>query len=130
MATVTFVKNGKKVKDAEVAEGTNLRRAAFANGIGIHHDLVMPESLVQYLNCQGFGMCATCYVFVKKGQENLSPPGTWERARLGVSLCAIGHEQEIRLSCQTTVLGDCEVEIHPNNLAGERFWEQKSSAKA
>jgi ferredoxin len=79
---------------------------------------------MQYVNCMGLGSCGTCHVLVKKGTENLSPKGLKEKARLAVAFFAIGHEDEVRLSCQAQVQGDVEVEIHPAmNLYGERFWE-------
>ena len=35
----------------------------------------------------------------------------------------LGHEKDLRLSCKTRVLGDIEVETHPQvNWHGERFW--------
>lgn len=124
MPKVKFVEGGKAVAEVEVPQGTNLRRAAIDNGIPIHHDALMPSWLVQKLNCLGNSMCGTCYVYIKNGMENASRMGLVEKARLAAAVCSIGHEEECRLSCQTQVLGDMEVEIHPPlNLFGKRFWE-------
>lgn len=128
MPKVTFTEGGKKVKEVEVPAGTNLRRAAIDNGIPIHHEatleLLLPNWVSQYVNCHGLGSCGTCHVLVKSGQEHCSSKGFKERCRLAVATFAIGHEEEVRLACQTTVQGDMEVEIHPPmNLFGDRFWE-------
>lgn len=149
MAKVTVLKNSKPVQEFEVAEGTNLRQAALAHEVTVHHDALaqkswnialglvdtfgvpvsqsvaeFPTKAVQVMNCHGLGTCGTCHVLVKKGMENLSPKGVWEKCRLGVSTFAIGHEEEVRLACQATILGDVEVEFQPEqNLYGENFWE-------
>lgn len=149
MAKVTVLKNNKPVSEFEVAEGTNLRRAALEHNVAVHHDplaqkmwnislglvdafgvpvgesaAAFPTRMTQTLNCHGLGMCGTCHVRVKKGMENLSPRGIWEKCRLGASTFAIGHEKETRLACQATILGDVEVEFQPDqNIYGESFWE-------
>lgn len=126
MPKITFINEKKEV---EVPEGTNLRTAAMQNEIAIHHASMDPlklsisEKLVQYLNCHGLGTCGTCHVHIKKGMENCSAKGTWEKIRLGVATFSIGCEDEVRLSCQTRVNGDIEVLTHPPaNLYGENFW--------
>ena len=83
----------------------------------------------RYLNCLGFGLCGTCRVLVKKGMENLSPKTLIERVNLNAHpltmLAAIGHENEMRLSCQVRVNGDCTIETKPAfNLTGENFWQK------
>jgi hypothetical protein len=41
------------------------------------------------------------------------------------SFAVIGHEDEMRLSCQCKVEGDCEIEVRPAfNLSGETFWSK------
>jgi ferredoxin len=70
-------------------------------------------------------MCGTCKVLVKKGMENLSPKGLLERFTLARMLSSIGHENEMRLSCQVTVNGDCSIVTKPPlNLSGENFWQK------
>ncbi|HXG13290.1 MAG TPA: 2Fe-2S iron-sulfur cluster-binding protein [Gemmataceae bacterium] len=140
MPKVTFVKEKVEI---EVPEGANLRQAARAAGIQIY------QGLDRFLNCRGLGLCGTCRVLVKKGMENLSPKGMskekWEeyqkklkegtvngvpktlreRFTLAKSLAVIGHEDEMRLSCQVDVHGDCTIETRPEfNWCGENFWQK------
>jgi ferredoxin len=68
-------------------------------------------------------------MYIKKGQDNVSPPGIWEKINTANVLnpfgffAKIGHEDEMRLSCQTKVYGDVEVETTPEfNWHGEKFW--------
>ena len=57
--------------------------------------------------------------------ENLTPKTFKERLRLALSLASIGHEDEMRLACQTCVLGDCAIETKPAfNWSGENFWQK------
>lgn len=106
-------------KEIEVAEGANLRKELRQNGLQVY------RGIDRFLNCHGFGLCGKCWVLVKKGMENLSPKGLLERCRLGISLATIGNEDEIRLACQCTVSGDCEIEtLTPLNLYGENFWQK------
>ena len=40
-------------------------------------------------------------------------------------LASIGHEDEMRLSCQVQVNGDCTIETTPPlNLSGDNFWQK------
>lgn len=116
MPKVKFIKEKQEI---EVPAGANLRQEALKAGIGIY------QGKDRLLNCRGLGLCGTCRVLVKKGMENLSPKGLQERIRLGLSLAVIGHEEEMRLSCQTKVLGDCEIETKPVfDMSGENFWQK------
>ena len=68
-------------------------------------------------------------MIVKKGGENLSPKGLLEKFTLATSpttqFAVIGHENEMRLSCQARVNGDCSVEARPAfNWSGENFWQK------
>ena len=57
--------------------------------------------------------------------ENLNPKGRMERIKLGMMMSSIGFEDEIRLSCQVEVKGDCTIETTPAlNLYGENFWQK------
>jgi ferredoxin len=113
MPKVVFVKEKQEI---EVPAGTNLRVEARKAGIQVY------KGLSRWLNCHGFGMCGTCRVLVKKGMENLSPKGRLEKLTLGRTLASIGHEDDMRLSCQVTVNGDCTVETKPEfNWHGEKF---------
>ena len=116
MPKVKFIKEKKEI---EVPAGANLRQEARKAGIEVY------SGLARYLNCFGHGTCGTCRVLVKKGMENLSPRGPLERFTLFRMLATIGHEQEMRLSCQVKVLGDCTVETQPQqNWSGENFWQK------
>ena len=120
MPSVTFVKEKKTI---EVPEGANLRKEARKAGIevypGIHKHFLA--------NCHGCGLCCSCRVQIKKGNENVSKPGLWERLHMMINpfgfFARLGHEEELRLSCQTKVHGDIEVETQPEfNWHGEKFW--------
>jgi ferredoxin len=116
MPKVFFVNEKREI---EVPEGKNLREAARENGIDVY------PWLHRLLNCRGLGLCGTCRVLVKKGMENLSPKGRLERIKLSTMLSAIGHEDEMRLSCQVKVNGDCSIVTKPPlNLSGENFWQK------
>ncbi len=116
MPKITFINEKKEI---EVAAGANLRLEAMKAGIPIY------ENLHKYLNCRGLGLCGTCKVLVKSGKENLSPQSWRERLKLATMLSTIGHEDEIRLSCQCTVQGDCEIITRPAfNWSGENFWQK------
>jgi ferredoxin len=95
-------------KEIEVPKGTNLRQAMMANGIPVYRG-----AFNQKANCDGKGMCGKCRVYVKDGDQNASKMGLWEKLRTSLAPFMIGHEDEARLSCQTTVEGDMSVEATP-----------------
>jgi ferredoxin len=116
MPKVAFVKEKQEI---EVPAGANLRQEAIKAGIQVYN------GIDRVLNCRGFGLCGTCRVLVKKGMDNLSPKGALERFTLGKSLASIGHEEEMRLSCQVQVNGDCTIETRPAfNWSGDNFWQK------
>jgi len=120
MPKVVFVNEKKEI---EVPEGANLRQEALKADIHVY------KGIHNYINCWGHGLCGTCKVLVKKGMENLSPKGALERFTLATSpttaLSIVGHEEEMRLSCQVKVNGDCTVETKPAfNWSGENFWQK------
>lgn len=116
MAKVTIA--NKKV-ELELAEGSNLRKEALRNGVQVY------EGMERFIHCMGFGLCGTCQVNVKKGKENLSPKTLIERLTLSRMMATIGNEEEIRLSCQCKVNGDCTIQTQPGfNWAGENFWQK------
>jgi ferredoxin len=120
MPKVTFVNEKMEI---EVPQGANLRKEARKAGVEVH------KGLERYLNCRGNGLCGTCRVLVKKGMENLSPRTFMERLNFNAHplnmLAFIGHEDEMRLSCQVQVNGDCTIETHPAfNWSGENFWQK------
>ena len=110
-------------KELEVAPGTNLRQALREAGIEVY------SGIDKYLNCRGLGLCGTCAVLVKKGMEGLSKKSLREKFNFTFhpksSFAIIGHEDEMRLSCQCKVEGACEIEVRPAfNLSGEVFWSK------
>lgn len=118
MPTVTF-KNEKKT--IEVPEGANLRAEARKAGVEVY------PGIHKIFNCQGLGMCCSCRVEIKKGTENVSQQGLWEKLHLFLNpfgyFAKLGREDALRLSCQTKVTGDIEVETKPAfNWHGEKFW--------
>ena len=116
MPKVKFIKEKQEI---EVPEGANLRAEARKAGIQVY------PGLNKYVNCMGMGTCGTCRVLVKKGIENLGPKTFIEKLTLLRMFSAIGHEEEMRLSCQCTVNGDVEVETQPSlNWSGENFWQK------
>jgi ferredoxin len=120
MPSIKFVKEKRTI---EVPEGANLRQAARQEGVEVY------PGLHKTFNCQGMGMCCSCRMQIKKGAENVSKQGFWEKLNLLNPLNPFGFfsslddESEIRLSCQTKVLGDVEVETKPEfNWHGKKFW--------
>lgn len=112
MPKVKFLRENKVV---EAKEGENLRELALREGVEIY------EGLSKHTNCRGKGLCATCRVLIKNGtMKNVSPQSLFEKARLGLAWSSIG-EEDMRLSCQASVLGDCEVYTQPEmNLYGRK----------
>jgi ferredoxin len=110
-------------KEIEIPVGSNLRKEVRKAGIELY------PGLAKYVNCRGLGACGTCKVYVKKGMENLSGKSLIEKLNLNfhpmTAFASIGHEDEIRLSCQVTVNGDCSIETQPAfNMSGENFWQK------
>ncbi|MBW3542400.1 MAG: (2Fe-2S)-binding protein [Planctomycetes bacterium] len=118
MPKITFVNEKTTV---EVPAGSNLREAARQAGVEVY------KGIFRTLHCPGLGMCTTCKVNIRKGAENVSPQSRWEKLNLLKDplgfFARIGREDTLRLSCQTRVNGDIEVETHPPvNWHGEKFW--------
>lgn len=118
MPTVTFVNEKKTI---EVPAGANLRREAMKAGVQLY------PGVHKYLNCLGNCLCCSCRVIIKKGLENCSHQGVIEKASMLSNPLAffarLGHEKDLRLSCQLRVNGDIEVETQPAmNWHGEKFW--------
>lgn len=121
MPKVSFV---NEKRDIDVPQGANLREEALKAGIPINFQLGNPM-LGKYVNCFGFGTCGSCHVLVKKGAENLSPKGKWEKFRLSLMMATIGHEDESRLACSTQVNGDCSIVTNPGiDWHGDNFWQK------
>ena len=128
MPIIKFIKEKKEI---EVPHGANLRNAAIDAGINLHQGINgFGAGANRYLNCHGLGQCGTCRVLITKGMENASPMGVMEKVKFRVpfpdplaALAYVGHEQTMRLACQTKVNGDLEVETGPPlELFGENFF--------
>lgn len=128
MPLVKFIKENKEI---DVPYGANLRKEAMKAGINVHQGLNgLGASINKFMNCHGFGQCGTCRVRIVKGMENASPMGFIEKMRFYNPLpdpipcmAYIGNEANMRLSCQTLVHGDMEVETGPPlDLFGDNFF--------
>jgi ferredoxin len=120
MPKVNFVNEKKEI---EVPAGSNLRQEAKKAGLELYN------GMDRYLNCRGLGLCGTCRVLVKSGMENLNKKTFMEKVNLNLhpltSFAYIGHEDEMRLSCQVKVNGDCSIVTRPEfNLSGDNFWQK------
>lgn len=104
MPKIKFLREGVEL---DVPQGANLRQCAMQHGVQLY------RGIFQKLNCHGLGQCAECRVLVKKGMENTSKPNLIEKARALLGFYRVGHEDEMRLACQTKVLGDIEVHTQP-----------------
>jgi ferredoxin len=118
MPTITFVNEKKSI---EVPAGSNLRREALKAGVQLYP---FPHN---YANCLGMGLCTSCRVVVKKGLENCSQQGAYEKLTMITHpltfFARLGHEKDLRLACQMQVNGDIEVQTRPPmNWHGENFW--------
>ncbi|NEQ99750.1 MAG: (2Fe-2S)-binding protein [Cyanothece sp. SIO2G6] len=87
---------GKKI---ECQVGDNLRQVLINHGIDLHN------GGSKLINCRGIGSCGTCAV---KVQGNVSEPNWRDRARR--SIPPHSPSRDLRLACQTQVLGDIQVE--------------------
>ena len=78
--------------------GDNLRKVLLANGV----DLYNGKSKI--INCRGIGSCGTCAVRL---EGEVSPVNWKDRTRR--SLPPHDSTKDLRLACQTKVLGDVKV---------------------
>jgi ferredoxin len=118
MPSVKFVNEKKTI---EVPQGSNLRKEALKAGIELY------PGIHSTFNCHGLGSCASCRVIVKKGTENISKQGLFQKLRFLLGpitfFARFGNEDALRLSCQTKINGDCEIITKPSiNWHGDRFW--------
>ncbi len=127
MPTVRFIREGIEV---DVDEGANLRDVAREVGVEVY-----PKPFSYGLNCHGWGHCGTCRVYINPAtQEGASDLSFWEKLQFYTALPFsfslvnffdfIGHEDELRLSCQVTVEDDIEVYTRPAvNWYGDPRWQ-------
>lgn len=91
MPKVTFHYEGQ-VRVVEAPEGESILKIALDSGIPMEHA------------CGGNGFCTTCMCTVKAGMENLSERNDREE-NMGITM------DPYRLSCQSRVKGDIEIEV-------------------
>lgn len=82
-------------KNIEIEDGANLRTSLISNGYQITS------------TCGGCASCGLCVVAIKSGDENLSEFTFEEKQILG----NVFHITKERLSCQTFVNGNIEVDV-------------------
>ena len=97
MPTVSF-----RGLEIECAEGETLRNVLKRAGVSPHN------GKSKTFNCQGFASCGTCAVAV---DGEVSEKGIREKGRLIVPPHHPNYD--LRLSCQTKVMGDVRVEKYP-----------------
>ena len=130
-----LVKFTKEKKEIEVPAGANLRTEAIKAGINLNLGLNgVGASMNRIFNCKGMGLCGTCRVLITEGIENTNKltMAEWVKFKTVIptpvpdpipALAYVGHEDEMRLACCTTVHGDITVESGPEvNLFGENFF--------
>jgi ferredoxin len=101
-ATVTF--QGQAVA---CAVGDNLRQVL------LRHQLPVHNGGAKLINCRGLGTCGTCVVQI----EGPVSEANW-RDLARRSLPPHAPQRDLRLACQTQVLGDIQVTKY------EGFWGQ------
>ena len=128
MPIIKFIKENKEI---EVPEGAVLRTEAQRAGVNTHQGFNgLGAGLNKLFNCHGFGLCGTCRVRIVRGMEETSPPSALEKFKFKCPIpdplpcmAYVGNEDTMRLSCQTKVYGDIEVETGPElDLFGENFF--------
>lgn len=87
--------------------GANLRQVLLKQGIDLYN------GNAQLINCRGIGTCGTCAVQV----EGSVSEANW-RDRSRRSLPPHSPERDLRLACQTKILGDIRVTKY------DGFWGQ------
>jgi ferredoxin len=92
MPIVTFIQANGQITKVEAPAGESILKIALDAGISMEHA------------CGGNGFCTTCMCKVKNGMQNLSPRNDREE-NMGVV------DDPNRLSCQSQVQGDVEVEV-------------------
>ncbi|NER79232.1 MAG: (2Fe-2S)-binding protein [Leptolyngbya sp. SIO1D8] len=91
----------------ECEQGANLRRVLLQRGIGLYNQ----QATV--INCRGIGSCGTCAVQIEGQVSEVN----W-RDRTRRSLPPHDRDRDLRLACQTQVLGDIRVTKY------DGFWGQ------
>lgn len=92
--------------------GANLRKVLLDNGIDLYN------GNAKVINCLGFGSCGTCAVEVTGEVSELKG-----KEKLRLSLPPHSPSKNLRLACQTKVLGDVTITKH------QGFWGQKTETQ-
>ena len=87
--------------------GANLRQVLLQQGIDLYN------GSAKVINCRGIGTCGTCSVHIS---GSVSAPNWRDRARR--ALPPHQAERDLRLACQTQVMGDIRVTKY------DEFWGQ------
>lgn len=74
-------------------------------------------------SCGGVASCSDCIVKVMNGAENLNAPSFEETRLLG----NVFHLTKERLSCQTKIRGDIEIDISAHDLSSDQNKLKKKS---
>ncbi|HSM81382.1 MAG TPA: 2Fe-2S iron-sulfur cluster-binding protein [Nodosilinea sp.] len=90
--------------------GTNLRRLLLDHGVALYN------GQAQTINCRALGTCGTCAVHIEGAEGAVSAPNWRDRTRR--SLPPHDPQRDLRLACQTQVLGDITVTKY------DGFWGQ------
>lgn len=96
-------------KTFQCEAGANLRQVLLAHGVDLYN------GQAKLINCHGIGSCGTCAVQV---QGDVSAANWKDRTRR--SLPPHDAHRDLRLACQTKVLGDVTVAKY------DGFWGQGS----
>lgn len=78
-------------KNTAIATNTNLLSVLLANDLEVAQE------------CGGRGICATCHVHIKEGEDSVSPMTRREQRTLEVITSC---RRDSRLACQTKVIGE------------------------
>lgn len=94
MAKVTFIKDGQEIVVTTDEDGKNLLELAQENDVDMEYA------------CGGNGVCTTCMIEVKSGEDNLGDISEQEELMLEDP-----EDTTTRLGCQCHVSGDATVEL-------------------
>ena len=94
-------------KTINCSRGANLRQVLLENEVDLYN------GNAKYINCRGLGTCGTCAVEI---EGSVSPVNWKDKGRR--SLPPHSPERNLRLACQTKVLGKIKVTKY------DRFWGQ------
>jgi ferredoxin len=98
LANMDMVKVIAQGKTIECDRGANLRQVL------LKHDIELYNGGAKVINCHGIGSCGTCAVLV---EGEVSEPNWQDKTRR--SLPPHSPTRNLRLACQTKVLGDVKV---------------------